>query len=881
MLVNNDHLGVNTFVASSHANDQCGANGLPLTPNSIIIIGRFQYLKTIEHPNLCRYIDIRKGTHERLLVISEHYERSFESLINENQLLSVEQMQQWSHQILYSLIYLQEKQLHARNLSLKNIRLTQSDQIVKIQNYGLWHMTQYATCVSFPVGDPFYLAPECFALDFTFKNLVTAGNGHHEIEINDPANAKSCVWSFGIILLELCLGQRLYGKQSVAVPMSTSVRCLKLNVRSALDILLRQNTLDQDERLKRTTTQFFLPIIRKCLNVQVQDRPTFVELLAELGGKPYISPIPRSFQLTLFDGVIPVLDHNLDLIDFKNLDTSPFRCRTIDQIYYLWKLAGGDLIAVLKNAGLIKISPSISKISKFVTDRGDVYGLQRDVNTLFDDTSFQLSLQELENRFNEMPIEILHPLLEGGDSEFEKRQEELDKIIERQPLAVRENDFEYQCHRLILFERLLASYPYQKQRLYTEARKDIPPMYRAFVWAALLEISGNVNDVYNRINKDNIAPTVIRQIEVDIPRCHQYDERLSSPEGHRKMKNVLKGWIASHPNLVYWQGLDSLCAPFVYLNFNNEALAYASLTAFIPKYLNNFFLKDNSLIINEYLVVFSHLIAFHHPDLSNRLETIGFIPDLYAIPWFLTVFARKEKEDVFPLNKIFHLWDMLLLGGSPFPLCIGVAILSQLRPFLLKADFNECILLFSELPEIDIERCIRDSIDIFATTPRSCTYREHASDITSYQINNDLDMDPFPLSDLKSERCPRISANEIVELNDLRVQTTSLKTSKLLLIDIRSADEYMKAALPSSVNVSYDKAFDNQIRIVDNRLQQLLEKHRSLVKVVIGNKNHKQTVDFTNNLIANNHSRVCLLHKGIDVFKTTGILYVPTPSDLP
>lgn len=142
-------------------------------------------------------------------------------------------------------------------------------------------------------------------------------------------------------------------------------------------------------------------------------------------------------------------------------------------------------------------------------------------------------------------------------------------------------------------------------------------------------------------------------------------------------------------------------------------------------------------------------------------------------------------------------------------------------------------------------------------------------------------MDPFPLSDLKSERCPRMSANEIVEWTDLRVQTTSLKTSKLLLIDIRSSDEYMKAALPSSFNVSYDKAFDNQSRIVDNRLQQLLDKHRSLTKVVIGNKNHKQTVDFTNNLIENNYSRVCLLHKGIDVFKTTGMLYVPTPSDLP
>jgi len=41
---------------------------------------------------------------------------------------------------------------------------------------------------------------------------------------------------------------------------------------------------------------------------------------------------------------------------------------------------------------------------------------------------------------------------------------------------------------------------------------------------------------------------------------------------------------------------------------------------------------------------------------------------------------------------------MLLLGGSSFPLCIGVAILTQLKSLLLKADFNECILLFSELP---------------------------------------------------------------------------------------------------------------------------------------------------------------------------------------
>lgn len=46
----------------------------------------------------------------------------------------------------------------------------------------------------------------------------------------------------------------------------------------------------------------------------------------------------------------------------------------------------------------------------------------------------------------------------------------------------------------------------------------------------------------------------ILQIEVDIPRCHQYDELLSSPEGHAKFRRVLKAWVVSHPDLVYWQG---------------------------------------------------------------------------------------------------------------------------------------------------------------------------------------------------------------------------------------------------------------------------------------------------------------------------------------
>ncbi len=50
--------------------------------------------------------------------------------------------------------------------------------------------------------------------------------------------------------------------------------------------------------------------------------------------------------------------------------------------------------------------------------------------------------------------------------------------------------------------------------------------------------------------------------------------------------------------------------------------------------------------------------AFHDAALFNHLDGIGFVPDLYAIPWVLTMFAH-----VFPLGDVFHLWDRLLLGG--------------------------------------------------------------------------------------------------------------------------------------------------------------------------------------------------------------------------
>ncbi len=145
---------------------------------------------------------------------------------------------------------------------------------------------------------------------------------------------------------------------------------------------------------------------------------------------------------------------------------------------------------------------------------------------------------------------------------------------------------------------------------------------RPLIWAALLDVGSNVNETYSVIDKDQWT-NADRQIEVDIPRCHQYDALIASPDAHTKLKRLLKAWVVSNPHLTYWQGLDSLCAPFLYLNFNNEPLAYACFHRFIQKYASRFFLKDNSKVITEYLHVFGQLVTFHDP---------GKLPSLILVP---------------------------------------------------------------------------------------------------------------------------------------------------------------------------------------------------------------------------------------------------------
>jgi len=881
------HLGITTFFASAHPTDTCGTNGLPLTPNSVRVLGKFQKLKILKHSNICQYIDVIRGKHERIVVAAEHYNDTLKDHFKQGDISSLDAIQRVTFDVLNALKYLHMHGITVRNLSPENIQLT-SQGSFKVSKYGMYHMTGLGSCVAFPIGNPAYLSPE------------SVPSGPEFAANSQPSTCSADIWSLGMVILDVYLLGGLWCADKMR-PGQILHKLVQLVVTcdsaDALESILEfSGTHSQIKGMNRSLASF----LRRCLTLDPASRPSAHELL----GHEFLQPLIREQdRMETQDDISPYgfevfpavyRSDKLDSPDYGKLledlseteDEDHLAGRPINEVYHLWTLAGGDVMTELKKHGLLKSKPPVLSLPTAMLNNGESYGPEKERERMLDETIIAVSLDKLREKLQNIDESAYYPLVVEDDLNPPDLSD-----TTKLPLVIREKDVVYQFHRIILFDRLLEGYPFTRDRILKEARIDIPPPLRAKVWAALLNVQGDIHDLYSRIDKESITPTD-RQIEVDIPRCHQYNQLLSSPTAHAKFKRVLKAWVVTHPKLTYWQGLDSLSAPFIYLNFNNEALAYASMSAFIPRYLHNFFLKDNTPIIQEYLAVFSHLIAYHEPELYAHLSDIGFSPELYAIPWFLTMFSH-----VFPLHKIFYLWDTLLLGNSLLPLCIGVAILQQVRDQLLHFGFNECILLFSDMPGIDIERTVKDSIKIFNHTPPSIAVRRCDNPMNRLKAPEEdkylnlPDKEYLPLEQLKLEVCPRISPRDLVRISIIvqkeistRPETRETKRksgkseksrtetllNKVLVIDIRPFDEYSTGHYQGSINIPYDQAFTPSGELSSSSNCALLQKHFGKIIMVIGNKG-PDPAEFGAKLVHLGFRRVSVMDGSVNILKVNGL----------
>ncbi|KAL8444250.1 hypothetical protein Emag_005607 [Eimeria magna] len=281
------------------------------------------------------------------------------------------------------------------------------------------------------------------------------------------------------------------------------------------------------------------------------------------------------------------------------------------------------------------------------------------------------------------------------------------QMLEVRPPCIyrRQCHFLYQRLRVRLFKSLLAQLPKSRHRLMEEAARDVPPLLRPEIWAALLGVN-QVGVMHTMQLAYEEAASSLGSLSLEAlqtsefsqyhesfyvddsaqPNCFGPNEHsLSIPAAAtaeaaaaklagaatkqrpgsvprfagelRRSQTPLdpcRGGLAAQPRIRLHARLGRSSSP-------QESVALACLERMLQDFQHQFFAADSASFLRQQLAA------------SNRLHS-----DMYALSWHLTLFSH-----VLPLQQLLLLWDSLLLQPPTFVHFLTVCILHFLREPLL------------------------------------------------------------------------------------------------------------------------------------------------------------------------------------------------------
>ncbi|EFA74794.1 RabGAP/TBC domain-containing protein [Heterostelium album PN500] len=359
--------------------------GIPTQLNQPIfdILSKSKYISTQTHENLCEFIAAEPS--QKHHVISEDYDLSLSSMMKDGPLTS-EQIGSFSYQILKGLVHLHQNRITHRNLSTENIKLD-SNRNIKLSNYSLYYLSNQGENVAFPIGNLCNLSPESILSDRDLKG---------------SSNPKCDVWSLGCIILEMAFGHCLWYDKDPSVVLNRLLYLSNLpsnqtyNIKTQQFELINNGTVVADNTKSNSTISKILEnqsnmkrflrnapspgldclpdllvqFINCCLTVNSETRPSSAELLEH----PYFDAIRKVDRYAPVYVERPAVK-SLELPDDLEANAESILNDTGSQdrdifsgaeIYYLWRLAGGDIERELVAQGLANPSPSVHKLPLFV-----------------------------------------------------------------------------------------------------------------------------------------------------------------------------------------------------------------------------------------------------------------------------------------------------------------------------------------------------------------------------------------------------------------------------------------------------------------------------------------------------------------------------------
>lgn len=130
-----------------------------------------------------------------------------------------------------------------------------------------------------------------------------------------------------------------------------------------------------------------------------------------------------------------------------------------------------------------------------------------------------------------------------------------------------------------------------------------------------------------------------------------------------------------------------------------------------------------------------------------------------------------------------------------------------------------------------METCVIESQKMYISTPKSITWRKH---VVHDKNVNEFDLSGIEFDDLQKELCPRISANDLIEM---------LKTPEnVAVLDIRSSKDFTRHHIKGSFNIPFNSVCLGDTRLESLNIQDLGEILEEKWVVVVISLSHENAI---------------------------------------
>ncbi|OJJ51327.1 hypothetical protein ASPZODRAFT_163178 [Penicilliopsis zonata CBS 506.65] len=226
------------------------------------------------------------------------------------------------------------------------------------------------------------------------------------------------------------------------------------------------------------------------------------------------------------------------------------------------------------------------------------------------------------------------------------------------------------------------------------------------------------------------------EISQDIERCLQENSFFREPTTKAKMLNVLFIYAKLNPDLGYRQGMHEILAPILWV-VDRDTVDKSSLgdglgeqNGDVLQLLDPDYIEHDSFtlfctVMQTLRVYYEHkeqrsisgqvgvspivsrcqnlqtsMLAATDPDLSNHLQAVDILPQIFLTRWIRLLFGRE-----FPFDDVLVVWDHLFAEGLRTDLVefFCVAMLLRIRWQLLEADYSTALSTLLRYPSPDPE----------------------------------------------------------------------------------------------------------------------------------------------------------------------------------